>query len=305
MESSDELSFTELLEKAQRFAALTWHARWMLGRVIALFAACGVVYALGSAEEYSASMRILPYRGSASSGLSGLAGLAGVRLPGGSVEQTITADLYPELLASIDFRISVAEAPLVFGTVPEKASSVEYFRTLRRPSFVERLTKYTVGLPGLVRERARPPRTPAPPATAQNETGLRVLDPGYVALVESIGDRVSIGVDRRTSVMVISGRMPDPYAAADLVRVTADKLMDRIMAFESRKAAEQFEFVQEKYVAAERRYDAAQRELAVFADQNRIIMTPSVRSIGNVCSASTTLPLSWCSSSVANWSRHD
>jgi uncharacterized protein involved in exopolysaccharide biosynthesis len=82
-----------------------------------------------------------------------------------------------------------------------------------------------------------------------------------------------ISIDRKTSVITINGTMPDPYAAADLVRVTSSRLMEEIIKYESRKAGEQFMFVNQQYGQAKNRYERAQREIALFADQNRSLMS--------------------------------
>lgn len=273
METNDEMSFTELLTRLQGFAALVWRSKWKLSRVVAVFAVCGFAIAFGSAEEYTAKMRILPYGGAKSSGLSGLAGLAGVRLPGGSEERAITTDLYPELLRSIDFQIALAEAPLAFTFTKQKLSSIEYFSTIHRPTLLSRIARFTFGLPSLLKTRFTRVTKPKAKVFRVEGTDLRVLDPDYVALVQGIGERVAIDIDRRTSVMLISARMPDAFAAADIVRVTADNLMEKIISFESRKAAEHFKFIQQKYFEAEKRYNTAQRELALYADRNRVIAT--------------------------------
>ena len=67
--------------------------------------------------------------------------------------------------------------------------------------------------------------------------------------------------------------MPDPYAAADLVRVTSNQLMERIIDYESRKAGEQFLYVQRLVGQARERYERSQRELALYNDRNRSLVT--------------------------------
>lgn len=274
---NSELGLAELIAELRLFARSVWGERTMILRLMGLAAAIGLFVALGSGEEYSAKTRVLPYRSGAGAvgGLSGLAGLAGIRLPAGAADQTITADLYPEVAKSQDFRIIVAETPLFFSSLGRRASTVEYFRDLRVTPLTELLADYTIGLPGEVSSllRSSTPAVRTSEAASDSTPVIASYDRRYLKLVETLDKRLSIFIDKKTSVITITGRMPDPYAAADLVRVTSERLMDRIIDYESRKAGEQFRFVNEQYQQAKVRYERAQRELATFADRNRTLMS--------------------------------
>lgn len=243
--------------------------------MVAVALALGAILAFGSGNEYSARGRILPYRsGTGTAGLSGLAGLAGIRLPSGSADQTITADLYPEIVKSQDFRIEVAETPLFFSSINRTASTVEYFRDLRDTPVTELLVKYTWELPGhLLSGRGNDGVTGEMVDTSNGFPPLVSYDKEYLKIVNRLTDRLSVSIDKKTSVITISSTMPDPYAAADLVRATSRILMKRIIDYESRKAGEQFRFVREQHAQAQSRYESAQRALALFADRNRSLMS--------------------------------
>jgi capsular polysaccharide biosynthesis protein len=207
-------------------------------------------------------------------GLAGLAGIAGIRLPAGGAEQTITPELYPEVLKSQDFRMSVADVPLFFSSLNRSATAVEYFGEIRKPPVTELIIRYTVGLPAQLLAALRPSGVAPRPVDADSTPPpLATYDRNYLRIVNSLGERLVITIDRKTSVITINGTMPDAYAAADLVRVTSSRLMEEIIKYESRKAGEQFVFVSEHYAQAKVRYEKAQRELALFADQNRSLMS--------------------------------
>jgi uncharacterized protein involved in exopolysaccharide biosynthesis len=225
-------------------------------------------------------MRVLPYRSGASAigGLSGLAGLAGIRLPAGASDQTITADLYPEVAKSQDFKVTVAETPIYFASLGRSASTVEYFRELYDRPLAEVLATYTIGLPGEVLS-ALSSSSPAGGARPPDDTTHRLMsyDRKYMKLVRRLDKRLSVFIDKRTSIITITGQMPDPYAAADLVRVTSDLMMNRIIDYESRKAGEQFRFVQEQYDQVRRRFERSQRDLAAFDDRNRTLTSATAQ----------------------------
>ena len=269
------MSLAELYAELNSFARTVWAERRMVARLTAIAGALGLFVALASPVEYSAKTRVLPYRSGAGAigGLSGLAGLAGIRLPAGAGDQTITADLYPEVAKSQDFRIEVAETPIYFTTLGRSATTIEFFRTLYDRPLLELLVAYSVGLPGeilaMLRSQGAEPGTGALPDSVPR---LKSYDRDYMKLVRIMDKRLAVNIDKRTSIITITAMMPDPYAAADFVRVTSDLLMTRIIDYESRKAGEQFRFVGEQFEQAKRRYELAQRELARFDDRNRSLM---------------------------------
>ena len=275
--SEDEISLSELMSKARAFGRLVWSERRIVLRVALLSGALGLFTAFGSGQEFTASTRLLPYRGGTggATGLSGLAGLAGIRLSPGAGDQTIAVDLYPEVASGQDFRKIVAETPLQFRSLPKKVTAVEYFRDVYETPVTKIFASYTLGLPGRLIDLFRPEPTKGIESTAQFDTttALTVYDPEYLGLVNTLAGRVTVSVEKKAPIITITGMMPDPYAAADLVRVTSDRLMERIVDVESRKAKEQFQFIDRQHQQAKSRFERAQRELAIFADRNRALMS--------------------------------
>lgn len=271
-DDDDEISLTELIDKSRDFALLAWKERIYVWRSLAVTVPLGLLLAFGSTSEYTASTKILPYRssGSSTSGLSGLAGLAGIRLPAGASDPTITADLYPEVAKTLDFKIAVAETPIRFSTVREPISTVRYFRDVSAGSLVGFVRQYTIGLPSLILSALRP--TPKPmviPDSTGGRPPLAHYDPKYLAIIRSLDERLTVDINRKTAIITIQGTMPDAYAAADLVKAASGRLMERIIDFESRKAGEQRRFVEDEQKRARERFEQAQRQLATFTDRNR------------------------------------
>jgi uncharacterized protein involved in exopolysaccharide biosynthesis len=275
-ENTEEIGLVELLLHLRAYLALVWGERRLLLRIVGVSVTIGLLIAYGGREEYSASSRLIPYRGSGAGGsLSGLAGLAGIRLQALGGDQAITADLYPEVAKSLDFRISVAETPLKFITLNRSASTIEYFRDLQTATPTEIIASYTIGLPGKLLAAVRSLANPSPLPIAENDSTavLTSYSSLYLGLVNTLAERLTIQIDKKTAIITISGTMPDPYAAADLVRIASNRLMERVIHLESRKAQEQFQFIQKQFDRTKRRSDSTQRELASFTDRNRVLMT--------------------------------
>ncbi|MHB8839884.1 MAG: hypothetical protein ACYC7F_13150 [Gemmatimonadaceae bacterium] len=268
----DEISLTELIEKARDFSLLAWRERQVIWRSLLVTVPLGLLVAFGSTSEYTASTKILPYRSSSSSataGLSGLAGLAGIRLPAAATDPTITADLYPDVANTVDFRISVAETPIRFSELKEPVSTVKYFQEISRTSVVSFLKKYTIGLPGQILSAVRPAPKPIVVPDSGGRAPLAFYSRDYLKIIDGLQRRLTVNINRKTAIITIEGTMPDAYASADLVKVASERLMERIIDYESRKAGEQRKFVEEEQARARDRFEAAQRQLAAFTDRNR------------------------------------
>jgi uncharacterized protein involved in exopolysaccharide biosynthesis len=279
--TANEITFAEFVLKLRSATRTVWAERRTVSHVALLSMAIGAFVAFGSGNEYAASTRLVPYKGSSMGGssLSGLAGLAGIRLPTGSTEQAITVDLYPEVANSQDFRIVVAETPLRFSSLERTATTVEYFRELRKPALTELIADYTINLPSKAFALFSPAfrSTQGSVMDSSNVSAIPTYDPKYLRLVNGLADRLAVSVDKKTSIVTISAKMPDPYAAADLVRIAANRLTERIADYESRKASLQYHFIEEQYQRTKVHFERAQRELAVFADRNRTLMSATAK----------------------------
>jgi uncharacterized protein involved in exopolysaccharide biosynthesis len=268
-----DFSVSELVGELLAFGKAVWLERRRVWRALAVTLPVGLVLAFGCPEEFTASTELLPYRsGSSSGGLAGLANLTGVRLPTGLADQTITADLYPVIAHTLDFQLSVAETPLRFAATNERVPMVRYLREhrslMRKAGSLLSSVRSVVGS-ALSRAPRRGPATASDSGTAL----LRAYDREYLRLVRELDERLVVRFDRRTSVISITGEMPDPYAAADLVQTASQLLMQRIIEYEARKAGEQLQFIEGQYRQSRTRYDEAQRNLAEFEDRNRMLVS--------------------------------
>ena len=271
----DEISLVELFDRAKSVLRRLVRERRLLYLPMASAAAIGLFIAFASASEYSATVRLVPYRGGSSAGgIAGLAGLAGIRLQtGASGDVVITYNLYSELARGLDFRIAVAETPLMFAQPIGPISAAEYFRKYHRPSVLDLVKRYSVGLPSQLLNRLQPASPRYRPAARTDSLAPRRIDPGYRGLVDGIGSRIAIWVDDKSGIISVDATMPDPVAAASLAQNTADHLTRTIIAYEVRKMDAQLRFIEAQLKEVRGRYDVAQRDLARFVDRNRQLNT--------------------------------
>jgi hypothetical protein len=258
-----------LFRAVRQSALILFRSRRILFRWCVVGAAVGIGICMVMAEEFTASTKILPYKNaSPSSSLSGLAGLAGIRLPAGMSDQTITGDLYPVIASTLDFKIGIANTPLYFARDVKTNSFLEYF-TLHRSAFARLRSALIPQSEGALSTQ----ESKAPTDKAWTSPAIPHIRQSNLDILERLDDRLLVRIDKKTAVITLVGIMPDPYAAADLVRVASDLLMKRIIEYEAKKATEQLGLVQRQYNQNKIRFERAQEILANFSDRNRVLIS--------------------------------
>lgn len=258
-------------------AKVIWSRRIFIIKVTAAFAALGLLIAFTSKVEYEASCKLMPesQEGIKNNlgGLSGLAGLAGIDL-GLSGTVSLTPDLYPEIVTSIPFQLDIIHQPIRFEKIDSIISSYNYFKEIDRPSLFSWLASYTIGLPGKIRGFFSSKDSNL---DSEIDDSLIRLTKDDEDLIENFKKRVSVVVNENTGVISIISEMPDQYAAAKITDLFVKKLTQEVTAYKIGKARVTLEFIQERYLEAEEKYNTRQRVLAEFTDRNKNITSSLVQ----------------------------
>jgi len=274
----DEISLVELIQKARSFFRRVLREKRIIIFCLLITLPIGLLIAFGSTKQYSASLRIMPYRAaSGSGGLGGLASLAGIKIPSRGAEETVQPEMYPDIAKSLDFQIALAESPLYFSTLNDRVSPIVYFSEYSQPSFADKVFTYTIGLPkwiilkilGLFRSEEE-----VVLGTEDPTPYLLKYDQEYLQLVTDIGSSLSVEPEKikgftNVTSLKIQATLPDPQAAAGLAKIAADQLMESVIQFEIRKITEELNYLESHHLQMEARYHKAQASLATFRDRTR------------------------------------
>jgi uncharacterized protein involved in exopolysaccharide biosynthesis len=233
-------------------------------------AVIGLVIAVLLRPEFRSVARLLPYRTPGmGAGLSGLAGLAGVRLPAGLTEQTVTPELFPELVRSLDFRVALAGSRVRIASLDRTMPVVDYLRFLADSTWRGQAYSYTLGLPGIVIDRMSAGQVMRPAPIPGDTVAPPSYSLEYMKRLEELEERVDVAYDKKTSLVTITVDLPDAVAAAQLAGLVSSRLMSTIVRYETSKASEQFAYLRRQHERGRLRYERAQDELARFTDRNR------------------------------------
>jgi uncharacterized protein involved in exopolysaccharide biosynthesis len=223
-----------------------------------VFGIIGTIYAFFIApKEYESKAQLLPEVTSGAGGASGalaLASMAGIDLgsAGGGGTDAIRADIYPTLVQSPSFALYILQ---------QKVNVKELNKTMTLEEFFDVQSKSWFGDDTKVKEEGK--------IAAEFKDQVMQLTLKQAALIKNIKSRIVVTYDRKTSIIAVNTKMPDPYVAAQTARYTAEYLKEYIIDYRTDKARKQKDFLEKQVREAERRYKGSQNTVAGYLDRNQ------------------------------------
>lgn len=228
---------------------ILWREKFKIILITLLVGGLGAIYAFTAREEFVSEGKILPEIQSKGGGLgqfSGLAALAGVdvsSVTGGS--DAVRPDLYPDVLKSTPFFLELFK--LKIKTKDNKTWVFSDF-----------YTKYV--LDDDVKEENLKLRFPT--------------SDEYVAInyqteknLKDLRTRITASYDKKTSIISVTTKLPDPVAAALVTRFSMNYLTNYIINYRTEKAKKDLQFLADRLDAAKGKYYSNQAKKAQYSDQ--------------------------------------
>lgn len=250
-----EISVSDIISflKSNRKRIATW------GGILAI---AGVIYALLAQKEFESSTQLMPELQSSSAlgkmgGLSALAGLAGIDLNQMNTTDAVRPDLYPNILQSLPFGLYLLKQS-VYVAENQKTMTLENFLNEKGQSWMSTV----------VTNKAPQQTLLLDPKKSSNAFELTKKQQD---LINELQKRVIITFDRKTGVIVINAKMPDPVVAATVAQKSVEYLKEYVTSYRTDKARNQVKFLGTQVIEAKKRYQNAEARLANFRDQNRFL----------------------------------
>lgn len=261
-QTSERNSEIDLLELIQKI----WKSRKSILYIVAIFFVLGVIVALLSPKEYTATTIMIPQSSDGKSGgsLGGLAAMAGISLGGGASEG-ISVSVYPNIVKSIPFKQKLVQTPLKFENIDSEISYKKYNDEYVKPSILSIILKYTIGLPSLLFSNKEEQVTDN---QGNNNNLVQISNKEKVAL-NAVDKQLSLSIKDKEGIIMLSYSMPEALPAAQMLQNAQKLLQEAITEFKVQKATEEFEFIKERYKEAEKDFKEKQFALAQFQDRNR------------------------------------
>lgn len=264
-----EIDLMELATKL--WAKKKFIFKWVIGGIVA-----GLIIAFSIPKEYTTKVVMAPEIKSnnrAGSGLSSLASLAGINLSSGSGTDAMSPTIYPDIVSSIPFSISLFDVEV---QTADKKNPETY--TVRE--YLEEETKgpwwgYVMGLPFKALGAVRGIFSEKEELDGTHEVNPFRLTGEESQVVTALNQRVTADVDNKTAIITVTVTMQDPLVSALLADTVIERLKEYVTNYRTEKAREDMAYAQLLHDEAQAEYFKAQQAYAKYADRNNNISNRS------------------------------
>lgn len=260
----ESLDLIEILQKL-------WFKRKYIFIVTGVAMALGLLVALLTPNQYTASCTLVPQTGEkrTGGGLSGLAAMAGISLGDMTSGEVLSPNVYPNIIKNISFQKELLYARYTLPDVPDPITYYDYItdKQYRKFNLPASIKKYTIGLPGVIigAIRGKPEDTPGIGTTVDSIPRLTYKEQ---KVLENLYKSFSLNLNQKEGYVQLSTTMHDPHLAAQITLKAQQLLQQYLTEFKLQKVRSNLEFVESTYQEAKANFEAKQEELACFRDAN-------------------------------------
>ena len=271
IQAEDQIDIIALLSKI-------WNRKKFILKSISVFGVVGVLVAVSSPNQYTASSMFTPnYGGQSSSagGLKGLASLAGINL--GSVDQTskeISPMLYGKILESVTFKQQLLEAPL--KNLGDVKTLRAYFEKNTSISVLGTIKEYTIGLPskiiGVFKEDPKE-------SIFETVAGVASVSEEDMDFYEAIDEMLTLSINDKEGFIEMVVKNKNPQVAAQVAKNGELILQNQIIEIQTKSSIELMSYLEEQYVEKRDLLNKTQDRLSNFKDRNLNISRSSFSNV--------------------------
>ena len=262
IEEKDDVKEIDLLALAKKI----WERRKMVVIWCAVGAVLGLVIGFSIPKEYQTEVKLAPEDNSGksmSSSLGALAAMAGVNVGTSGGSDAVYPKLYPEIMQSVPFCLSLLDVPLTDIDGKRKFTVAEYLENDTRSPWWSAIT----GLPGKILGAFSSAKDDEPGAGHQPDPFK--LTKKEKSLVDALNGAIQANVDTKTSVVTVSVTMQDPMVSAILADTVVSRLQEYVTDYRTNKARKDLEYIEKLNQEAKDSYYAAQQKYANYLDTHQ------------------------------------
>ena len=270
-QEEDEMDI-DLMEYARKL----WAARKLLFKVAGIAVIVGVIIALTTPKQYTASVTLAPESSKGGGGgLSGIASMLGVGgLSMGSDADALNIQLYPDIVSSTPFILDLMDTPV--KTIDEEqpdTTLVGYLKEYTSSSLMSTVMSLPFKAIGGVMSLFK---------SEEEQDGKEVINPFHLTneqskTVQGLKKMIVANVDKKTGVTTVTVTMQDPLVAAIITDTVVVKLKEHITKYRVSKAEDDCKYWEQLNEQRKNEYYAKQKDYAEYVDANQNVILQSVR----------------------------
>ena len=255
-----------------------WEKKSFIIKVTCVFAVLGVIVAITTPKEYTASCVVVPEtKGGAfsSSSLGGLAAMAGINLGASSSGEMLSPVMYDKLMRNINLRKELMQTPINWEEFDEPVTILDYYTNpdYAKTSVIGIIKKYTIGIPFVILNLIRGNQEKEDSVIPTKVAKLSAYTQEELSCIKAFANQFSVTADKKNGDVTISARMPEALAAAQVVDAVQNLLQKYVIEMKLQKAEINYEYIKQRYDEAKVVFEQKQEEYAKFQDANKVLST--------------------------------
>ena len=269
----DEIIEIDLMEIFRKIIAI----RKTIYKAAGIGLMFGVIIAISIPKQYTVRVTLSPEMGTPKGG--GLSGLAASFL-GSEVAMNDGIDA---LNASLSADI-VSSTPFLLELLTMKLSILEDEKTILNTYLDEESFpwwNYIIGLPGMIIDGVKSlffeEDKSVLSSRANTNLGVIELSKKESQKIESLKQKITATIDKKTSMTTVTVTMQNPKIAAVVADSVVKKLQEYIINYRTSKAKEDCIYLEKLFKERQQEYYIAQKEYANYIDSHDDIILQSVR----------------------------
>ena len=246
-------------------------------KAIGISLVIGIIIAISIPKQYTVRVTLSPEMGTPKGG--GLSGLAASFL-GSEVSMNDGIDA---LNASLSADI-VSSTPFLLELLTMKLSILEDEKTILNTYLDEESFpwwNYIIGLPGMIIDGVKSlffeEDKSVLSSRANTNLGVIELSKKESQKIESLKQKITATIDKKTSMTTVTVTMQNPKIAAVVADSVVKKLQEYIINYRTSKAKEDCIYLEKLFKERQQEYYIAQKEYANYIDSHDDIILQSVR----------------------------
>lgn len=260
----------------KKYFQILWSKRKYYFISIPIAFVVALLLSLGRPKYYVANVKLAPELSSMSSqggGLNSIMRNLGLRnLSGSNAEgDAILPNLYPDLMNSQLFRVSLFDIPVESRDGQIKTTYYDYLDNYQKSSWMSQAVGAVFGI--FTACSSSDDEESASPVVATVDASA--LNRRQTVIAKAIANNVVCDVDEKTFVISLSVKAQDPVICATVADSTCRRLQQFITEYRTKKAQVEYNHMLEQYNVSKQEYEEAKNRVAAFGNGNWDIVSES------------------------------
>lgn len=226
----------------------------------------GIIIAFSIPKLYTVSVTLSPEVSGDKTGNSGLASMAASFLGaslGSSSPDALNVTLAPDIVSSTPFLLELLDAHVVSQDKKIDTTFTAYLEE-EKSSWAS----YALKAPGIAVRGIKSIFVEKEETIDTIQTGAIEINEEDADKLEKLRKRITAEVDKKTGITTLTVTLQDPKVTATMADTVVSKLQQYIIAYRTRKAKEDCEYLEKLYKERQQEYYDAQRQYAHYVDAN-------------------------------------